>query len=285
MKQKTNWVALLGAPNVGKSTLLNALVGQKISIVTPKPQTTRTLIRGIKIIDDTQLIFIDSPGIFSPKNELGKEMVKLAWQSVEGVDQICLVIDAAKHSKPESLAIIETLQDKKLKYSLILNKIDLVKKPELLEFITFLSTKGDFENIFLISALKNDGLDKLLKFLKETAIQEPWPFERDQVTDAPLRFMIEEIIREKVFLNTHAEVPYNTHVKVMDLTTEEGILIIHADILVKHQKHKKILIGTKAQMIKKIGTSARHALNDVLNKKCRLYTNIKVAHKPQNTHH
>lgn len=275
----SNWIAVIGAPNVGKSTLVNALVGQKVSIVTPKPQTTRNIIRGIKIVGDAQLIFTDSPGIFAPRNELGKIMVKSAWQCLEGADQVCLVVDATTYSSHENISIIKTLKQKKLQYSLVLNKIDLVKKPDLLTFISFFNEQDSYKNIFLISSLKKDGLDKLFKFFIETAKPSPWPFQRDQITDAPLYFTIAEVIREQIFINTHEEIPYNVQIEIADLKEEQGRTIVHADILVRDMNHKKILVGAKAQMIKKIGTAARQELNKMLNKRFCLLTNVKILHK------
>jgi GTP-binding protein Era len=275
-KQKTNWVSLLGMPNAGKSTLLNALVGQKISIVTPKPQTTRDIIRGIKVIDSTQLIFVDTPGIFEPKNQAGKVMVKLAWQGVAGVNQVFLITDISRYNSDENLSIIKKLSYEDVKVSLIINKIDLVQRQVLLGIIDFMKEVHPFENIFLISALKKNGLNELLDHLVKTSSEEPWPFNEGEVTDAPFKFQVAEIIREKIFMNTHEEIPYKADVEIIDVKEEPKITRISADILVRSDAHKKIMIGKGASLIKAIGTQARKELERSLGKKVFLATNVRV---------
>ncbi|NRA73603.1 MAG: GTPase Era [Rickettsiales bacterium] len=275
-QQKTNWITLMGTPNVGKSTLLNALMGQKISIVTRKPQTTRNVIKGIKIINSTQLIFIDTPGIFAPKNEKGKLMVKLAWQNVVDSNQVFLITDISQYNSNDNLSLIAKLKQENVKASLIINKIDLIKREELLPVISAMKDLYPFENIFLISALKKDGFDKLLEYLIQTAIEEPWPFAEDEITDAPLKFQITEVIREKIFINTHEEIPYNVEVRLFSMKQEQNLISILVDILVKNQNYKKILIGKKASLIKRIGMYARMDLEKMLGKKVFLSTNVKV---------
>lgn len=276
-KQQTNWISLIGTPNVGKSTLLNALVGQKVSIVTPKAQTTRTLIRGIKIIDSTQLIFTDTPGIFSPKNQAGKNMVKLAWQGIAEANQVMLITDTFQYNSEENLSIINRLKQEHLKVSLIINKIDLIRREALIAVINEMKEIYPFENIFLISALKNNGLKELLQHFVQTATLEPWPFGEEDITDAPFRFQIAETIREKIFLNTHEEIPYNVEVEISSIKEEPKLTRIAAEILVKSEGHKKIIIGKHASLIKRIGTSSRIDLEKSLGKKVFLSTNVKLS--------
>ena len=275
-KQKTNWVSLIGIPNVGKSTLLNAFIGQKVSIVTRKPQTTRVLIKGIKIIGSTQLVFVDTPGIFIPKSKKDKVMVRFAWQSIADVNQVFLITDISNYNSENNLSIIKKLKLEGIKANLIINKIDLIKKEKLLEIIDFMNERYSFENIFLISALKKNGLDKLKNYLVQTAIEEPWSFAEDEITDAPLKFQVAEIIREKIFIMTHKEIPYNVEVKILSVEQKPKLISILTDILVQNQNHKKILIGKNASLIKKIGMSARIDLERMLDKKVFLSNNVKM---------
>jgi GTP-binding protein Era len=279
-KQKTNWISLIGIPNVGKSTLLNALVGQKISIVTPKPQTTRNLIRGIRVIDGAQLIFVDTPGIFAPKNQAGKVMVKLAWQGIAGVDQVFFITDVSRYNSDENMPVLKNLNQEKVRASLIINKIDLIKKEDLLGIIDSMKELYPFENIFLVSAMKKNGLKDLLDYLVNTASNEPWPFSEGEITDAPFKFQVSEIIREKIFMNTHEEIPYNVEVEILSVKEEENMIRISADILVRSESHKKIIIGKGASLIKKIGMAARIELEKSLKKKIFLATNVKVTKTP-----
>jgi GTPase len=276
-KQQTNWISLIGVPNVGKSTLLNSLVGQKISIVTPKPQTTRNLIRGIKIINSTQLIFVDTPGIFAPKNQAGKIMVKRAWQGIAGVNQIFLITDISKYNSSGNISIIKKLNQENARASLIINKIDLIKKEELFEIINSMKELYSFENIFLVSALRKKGLKELLAHLVKTSVYEAWPFSKGEITDAPLKFQIAEIIREKIFMSTREEIPYNVDVEIPSIKDDQKLMSIEAEILVRSNSHKKILIGKGASLIKKIGMTSRVELEKTLHKKVFLSTNVKVA--------
>lgn len=261
---------------MGKSTLLNALVGQKVSIVTPKPQTTRNLIRGIRILKSTQLIFVDTPGIFAPKNQAGKDMVKLAWQGVAGIGHVFLITDTTQYDSTDNLSLINKLKQEGVKISLIVNKIDLIRRQGLLAIINSMKEIYPFENIFLVSALKQNGLDELLTYLVQTAIPEPWPFGKDEITDAPFKFQVAEIIREKVFINTHEEIPYNVEVEISSIKEEPALTSIFAEILVKSNGHKKILIGKGAGLIKKIGMDSRIELQKTLNKKVFLSTNVRI---------
>lgn len=275
--QKTNWISFIGIPNSGKSTLLNQLIGSKISIVSPKVQTTRTMLKGIKMVDDVQLVFTDTPGIFSKvKSKLEKYMVKTAWAALQDGNITCVIIDCIKALSSENLELLNNLAKQKISPILILNKIDLIKKHELLPIIAQLKDMIEFEQLFMISALKNDGIDTLEKYFISTAIQGPWQFDPEHITDAPLRFLAAEAIREKVFLYTDQELPYNIAVIVEKWEETEKLTRIMATIKVVRLSHKKIIIGSGGSLLKKIGTKARIDIENLLGKKVFLELFVKI---------
>jgi len=276
MTQKANFITFIGAPNVGKSTLLNKLMDQKISIVTPKAQTTRTSLKGIKIFGDTQLVFIDTPGLFDPKTYGDKLMVDCAWQMISGTDKVCLLVDAKNHLTSRNRDTIEKLKQEKIKTILIINKVDTISKQTLLQIAQELNALYDFEQTFMISALKGKGTDNLIKYFTETAEAQPWPFGEDEITTAPIKFMISEIIREKVFLFTNKEVPYTTHIEVEHWEENDNADIISVLIQVRDKNHKKIILGAQGSLIKKIGTKARLEIEPLLEKKIYLRTHVKI---------
>ena len=275
--QKTNWIAFIGLPNVGKSTLVNQLVGEKVSIVTPKAQTTRHSLKGIKVEGDTQLIFIDTPGIFEARTAPEKLMVQLAWKKIGEADEICLMVDSKKSLDKRTRQLLKQLATKKLICNLVINKIDKISKPELLHIATELNKLCQFKNTFMISALKNNGVDGLFKYFMQSAKESPWFFSQDEITNAPLYFMVAEIIREKIFFNTHQELPYNTYVETTHWEEKENITVIHASLIVKNASHKKIIIGKNGALLKKLGTQSRKEIEKLLGKKIFLNLHVKVS--------
>ncbi len=274
-KTKSGVVAIIGLPNVGKSTLLNQMLGTKVSIVSPKPQTTRFKVRGVLTKGNAQIIFIDTPGIHEPKDLFNKLMVKEAMSALEDVDAILWVMDVTRRL-PEEEKILEIIKQVNKPTILVLNKIDLIKKAELLPIIDYFSKLHDFKAIIPVSALKNDGVDIVVDELIKILPEGPFYYDPDQVTDLPLRLLIAEIIREKIFLNTYEEVPYCTAVQVEDIREEpeKNLLYIQATIYVERDSQKGILIGKGGRMLKKIGTMAREELEFLLGK--RIYLDLWV---------
>ncbi len=292
---KCGYVAILGAPNAGKSTLLNALVGSKIAIVTPKVQTTRNKILGISIAGDAQLVFLDTPGIYSPKASFEKAMVASAWSAAADADVVVLLVDAKRGASEEVKLILEGLK----RYIaspdstpsprpapkgrggkpvwLALNKVDLAEKPKLLELSKALYDLYPFEKSFMISAKKGNGLELLKDKLAEAMQEGPWLFPEDQLTTVSQRDLSAETTREKIFLKLHQELPYGIHVETEKWEEDEkGFLRIHQLIYVQREAHKKILLGDKGQMLKSIGIAARQDLEKQLGRRLHLALFIKV---------
>jgi len=268
---KSGFVAIIGLPNVGKSTLLNQLLGTKVSIVSPKPQTTRFNIRGVLTRDDFQIVFVDTPGIHDAKSLFNQLMVKEALNALQEVDIILWVMDVT-HRIPEEEKILDLIKKVNKPAILVLNKIDLIKKQELLPIIDYFSKLYDFHAIIPVSALKNDGLDRVLNELVKLLPEGPFYYESHQVTDLPLNLLIAEIIREKIFLLTYQEIPYSTAVKVEEIKEEpeKNLLYIQATIFIERDSQKGIIIGKGGRMLKKIGTLAREELEFLLGKKIYL---------------
>ncbi len=278
-KKKCSTIALIGAPNAGKSTLTNLLVGQKISIVSPKAQTTRNAIKAIMVDGDTQIIFLDTPGIFIPRKNLALErmIVRSAWQAIKEADDVCLLIDAVSGFSVNIERIIGDLEKHQIKPIIAINKIDLIKKHKLLEIIAKLSEKG-FEKIFMISALNGDGIIDLKNHLLAMAKPSSWLFNQDEISDAPMKFIASEITREKLFIKLHQDLPYSLCVKTdswEDLNN--GDVKIHQTIYVLKESQKMIVIGKHGSMIKEIGESARKEIAESLGcKKVHLFLFVKV---------
>jgi len=268
---KSGFVGIIGLPNVGKSTLLNQLLGTKVSIVSPKPQTTRFNIRGVLTRDNFQIVFVDTPGIHDAKSLFNQLMVKEALNALQEVDIILWVMDVT-HRIPEEEKILDLIKKADKPAILVLNKIDLIKKQELLPIIDYFSKLHDFHAIIPISALKNDGLDRVLDELVKLLPEGPFYYESHQVTDLPLNLLIAEIIREKIFLLTYQEIPYSTAVKVEEIKEEpeKNLLYIQATIFIERDSQKGIIIGKGGRMLKKIGTLAREELEFLLGKKIYL---------------
>ena len=274
---KAGFVALIGAPNAGKSTLMNAMVGQKVSIVTPKVQTTRSRIRGIAMQDTAQIIFVDTPGIFTPKRRLDRAMVQAAWQGAEDGDILLMLHDCARREIDEdTLNIIEQLKKSGRKASLVLNKIDLPPQERLLERADAMSKLYDFERIFMVSAETGNGIDDLKSWLAGHMPASPYLFDPDDLSDMPLRLLAAEIMREKLFLNLHQELPYQLTVETESWDErEDGSAEVHLSIYVAREGHRGIILGKQGQTIKRIGSAARCDLEDALERRVHVFSHVK----------
>ncbi|MCA4774949.1 GTPase Era [Wolbachia endosymbiont of Mansonella ozzardi] len=280
-EKKCLFVTIAGLPNAGKSTLINSIVGKKIAIVTPKVQTTRTQIRGIAICNDTQIIFTDSPGIFSAETKLEKTLVKSAWSAIKGNDITLLLVDTNNYLKniERIRTIFAQLQRTKGRCILVINKIDLVKKPELKMAYEHLNLLYRFEMIFTISALKSDGLSDLISYLSEVAPVSPWFYRKGQITDSSTNFLSAEITREKLFLNLREELPYSIAVITEQIQEKKDkSLIIKQVIFVLRDSHKKIVLGKDGSNIKKICIESRVELEKLFECKVHLFLFVKVRH-------
>jgi GTP-binding protein Era len=274
---RCGYVAVLGAPNAGKSTLINALVGTKVSIVSPKVQTTRFRILGIAMQDDAQIILVDTPGIFTPKKRLEKSMVAAAWGGAHDADFICLVIDAHSTWKEDSDAIIEKLKATERKAILILNKVDLVPREELLAKIKLYDETGIFTEIFLISALKGDGVIAVLDYLASLMPESPYFFPEDQISDLPQRMLAAEITREKAFIQLRQELPYALTVETETWEErEDGSVKIEQVIYIERDSQKAMVVGKGGQRVRAIGQSARLELETLLERTVHLFIHVKV---------
>jgi GTP-binding protein Era len=274
---RCGFVALIGAPNAGKSTLINALVGAKVSIVSRKAQTTRSLVRGIALVEESQIIFVDTPGIFAPKRRLDRAMVTSAWGGAGDADAIALLVDARHGLDAETSAILERMTALRQKKILILNKIDLVDKTRLLALAADINAKQSFAETFMVSALRNHGLDRLLSGLAAMMPLSPWLYPEDQVSDAPLRSLAAEITREKIFERLHDELPYQITVETEQWKEmDDGSARIEQTIYVSREAHKKIVIGEKGQMLKSIGAASRKDIMEATEAKAHLFLFVKV---------
>ena len=281
-KTRSGFVAIIGAPNAGKSTLMNFIVGAKVSIVTPKVQTTRTRIKGIAMVADSQIIFIDTPGIFAPKRRLDRAMVNAAWQGTDEADIILLLHDSTRSSSDEEteniINRIENIQRElpNRKIALILNKIDLVKPENLLDKASKLAKIINFEKIFMISAKKGKGVKDLVRWLAEQMPQGPFLFDPNDLSDMPQRQLASEILREKLFINLHQELPYQLTVETDRwLEKEDGSAEIHISIYVAREGHRGIILGKKGQTMGRIGKAARLELEKMFEQRIHLFTHVK----------
>ncbi|HVV32739.1 MAG TPA: GTPase Era [Vitreimonas sp.] len=282
-------IAVLGAPNAGKSTLVNALVGAKVAAVTQKVQTTRTLVRGIAMRNEVQLVLIDTPGVFAPRRRLDRAMVAAAWSALEGADAVVHVVDAAAHmgseraaadarSVEDAAAITAKLKQMEIASILALNKVDVVPRPELLALTTKLVDEGLYTDVFMISAKRKDGVEDLAKVLVERAPEGPWLFPEDQTMDAPARVLAAEITREKAFLRLHEELPYELNVETDSWEErKDGSVKIDQTIYVAREGQRKIAIGAKGATIKTIGELARKELEEAFDRRVHLFLHVKVA--------
>ena len=278
MTTRCGFVALVGAPNAGKSTLLNTLVGSKVSIVTPKVQTTRTRILGIASEEQTQLIYVDTPGIFEPRRRLDRAMVAAAWQGSSDADKVMLLIDAnQKKIDANSLTIIEGLKKSQRPTMLVLNKVDLVDHLRLLPLTQKLSEMMDFEQIFMISATTGNGVDAIRKYLMQSMPEGPWLYPDDQLADMTERLLAAEITRETLYIRLHSELPYASTVETEKWTDQpDGSVRIDQVIFVQRDTQKAIVLGNRGSMIKKLGQEARLALEEALDRRVHLFLFVKV---------
>lgn len=280
---KSAFIALLGAPNAGKSTLTNQFVGSKVSIVTPKVQTTRSKVIGVLCEEETQLVFVDTPGVFRPEKRLQRAMVEAAWQGVSDADYVIVLIDVTKVKSDENQLILSKLVKNPKPKILVLNKIDLVSRPKLMEAASFLNDKLQFEKAFMISALTGNGLEDLKAYLKEKAPLGPWHYPEGQLSNLTDRLFAAEITREKLFLNLHDEVPYGLTVETESWEEfENGSIKINQVITIEREGHKGIILGAKGSSIKRISQSSRKELEEVYGCKIHLYLFIRVRENWQN---
>ncbi len=277
---RCGFVTLLGAPNAGKSTLVNTMVGAKVSIVSPKVQTTRARVRGIVVKDDCEIVLVDTPGIFKPKRRLDRAMVAAAWQEAEYTDLRVLVVDARRGLDDDTRAIVESLQKNKLKAALVLNKIDLVKPEKLLELSAQLNALHNFTETFMLSASTGEGVKEFESRLTEQMPESPFMFPEDQVSDLPNRLLAAEITREKLYMNLNQELPYVTTVLTdswKDL--DNGAIRLDQTIFVEREKQRQIVLGKNGAMIKKIGMQARKELEELFECRVHLFLFVKVREK------
>src|SRR5438477_2622363 len=274
---RCGFVALIGAPNVGKSTLINALVGAKVTIVSPKVQTTRMLVRGVATEGDAQLVFLDTPGIFAPKRRLDRAMVKSAWAGARDADIVGVMIDAKRGLDRETGALLEQLAGVRQQKLLLINKVDLVAKPALLALAKEANERAALEGTFMISALTGDGVADLKAWLAGHAPAGPWHYPEDQITDAPMRQLAAEITREKLYLRLHQELPYQSTVETASWQErKDGSVRIEQTIYVERESQRKIVLGKGGQTIKAIGAEARRDIADVIEAPVHLMLFVKV---------
>jgi GTP-binding protein Era len=274
---RCGFVALIGAPNVGKSTLVNALVGAKVAIVSHKVQTTRALLRGIAIEGQAQLVFIDTPGIFAPRRRLDRAMVGTAWGGAQDADIVAVIVDAKRGADEETDAIFTRLNELSRPKILILNKIDLVAKPVLLAMAEDLNRRAAFDATFMVSALTGDGVGAIKSWLAQHAPEGPWHYPADEISDAPLRSLAAEITREKLYQRLHQELPYQSTVETeVWKELKDGSVRIEQTIYVERESQRKIVLGKGGQTIKAIGADARREIAAILEQKVHLFLFVKV---------
>jgi len=274
---RCGFVALIGAPNVGKSTLVNALVGSKVTIVSRKVQTTRALIRGIVIEDNAQIILVDTPGIFSPKRRLDRAMVSTAWSGAHDADLVCVLLDAKAGSDEEADAILNKLASVAHPKILVLNKIDLIPREKLLALAQAANDRMKFEHTFMIAALSGDGVDDLRKTLAKMVPPGPFHYPEDQMSDAPLRHLAAEITREKIYRQLHQELPYQSTVETDSWTERNDKSVrIEQTIFVERESQRKIVLGKGGATIKSIGADSRKEIAEIVGVPVHLFLFVKV---------
>ena len=275
--RRCGFVALIGAPNVGKSTLINSIVGAKVAIVSHKVQTTRTLLRGIATVGQAQLVFIDTPGIFAPRRRLERAMVAGAWSGAGDADLVGVLVDARRGLDADTGALLERLAAAQQRKILIVNKIDLVEKPTLLALVKDASARAPFAATFMISALTGDGVVDLKQWLAAEVPPGPWDYPEDQLTDAPLRQLAAEITREKLYLRLHQELPYQSTVETNAWKElKDGSARVEQTIYVERESQRKIVLGKGGQTIKAIGADARREIAQMAEQPVHLFLFVKV---------
>ena len=270
-------VAVIGAPNAGKSTLVNALVGQKVAITSAKAQTTRARLLGIALEGQTQIILADTPGIFAPKRRLDRAMVSAAWEGAHAADAILLVVDALKQRRHELNPLLEALKLRPERKLLVLNKVDVSKKEPLLELARELTATADFDEVFFVSAMTGDGVPELKSHLASLMPEGPWHYPEDQVSDASERLLAAEITREQLYRQLHEELPYDSAVRPESYQTRpDGSIEIRQQIVIGRESQRPIVLGKGGSRIKAIGEAARKELAELLGVKVHLFLHVKV---------
>ena len=274
---RSGFVAIIGAPNAGKSTLINQLVGAKVSIVTHKVQTTRAIVRGIATHGQSQIVLVDTPGIFKPRRRLDRAMVTTAWGGAKDADIILVLIDAERGLRDDAERILEGLAEVRQPKVLVLNKVDRTKRENLLTLAASANQKVPFERTFMISALNGSGCADLLEYLAEAVPAGPWYYPEDQISDLPMRQLAAEITREKLYLRLHQELPYSSHIETEKWEEQKnGSVRIEQVIYVERESQKKIVLGEKGATIKAIGAAARKEIGEILEQPVHLFLFVKV---------
>lgn len=275
-KTYSGFIAIIGPTNAGKSTLVNQIMGRKVSIVSHKVQTTRTRLRAIKMVGNRQLVFVDTPGVFKPSRRLDRAMVGAAMSALDDADAVLLVIDAQKGITQTVRDLIEKIKEHKNLF-VALNKVDSIAKTTLLPMVAELSNMANFNEIFMISALKNDGVEQMLKALSAVMPESPYLFENKDAVDVPDMLYLAELTREKIYKYIHQELPYHINVVTEKVEQDdEGVLEIYQKIAVQNAAHKKIVVGRGGEQLKKIGTAARHDIQDQWGVNARLHLFVRV---------
>ena len=270
-------VAVIGAPNAGKSTLVNQLVGQKVAITSAKAQTTRARMLGIALHDDTQMVLVDTPGIFSPKRKLDRAMVSAAWDGTESADAVLLMVDPIKQRRHELDPLVEALAKRPERKILVLNKVDAAKKEPLLALAQELGEKVEFADVYFVSALTGDGVSELKEALAAMMPEGPWMYPEDQVSDASERLLATEITREQLYKQLHEELPYDSAVRPEKyIQRPDGSVEIHQQIVVMRDNQRAIVLGKGGSRIKAIGQAAREELSELLGQKVHLFLHVKT---------
>jgi GTP-binding protein Era len=277
MTQHCGLVAVIGAPNAGKSTLVNALVGQKVAIVSAKAQKTRARLMGIAIEGEAQILLVDTPGIFAPRRRLDRAMVAAAWAGAEDADLVLLVIDAAAKLGQRAETILEGIKDGTQPLMIVLNKVDIARKEDLLNLAAELSERLNPRQLFMVSATTGDGVADLRQALAEAMPEAPWHFPADQLSDATERMVAAELTREQIYNQLHAELPYSSVVATEKWEDrKDGSTVIHQQILVDRDSQKAIVLGKGGSRLKEIGQAAREAIGEHLGRKVHLFLHVKV---------
>ena len=275
-KTYSGFIAIIGPTNAGKSTLLNQIMGRKVSIVSHKVQTTRTRLRAVKMVGEKQLIFVDTPGVFKPTRRLDRAMVSAALSAMDEADAVLLLIDAQKGITQTVRDLVEKIKDRQNLF-VALNKVDAISKLDLLPMVSELSNMADFKEIFMISALKNDGVEQMLNALANVMPESPYLFDKSDAVDVPDMLYLAELTREKIYKYIHQELPYHINVVTEKVDTDnEGVLDIYQKIVVQNEAHKKIVIGRGGEQLKRIGTAARHDIQDQWGVNARLHLFVRV---------
>ncbi len=281
---RCGFVAIIGAPNAGKSTLVNALVRSKVAIVTPKVQTTRMIVRGMAMRGDTQIIFVDTPGIFAPRRRLDRAMVGAAWAGAADAAAILLIVDAAElsenprsHAANDTAKIVDGLKGSNRRAGLVLNKVDAMKRDALLPLVARLNDEAIFDRVFMISALKGDGVEDIAEWCAARLPEGPWLYPEDQTADISSRLLAAEITREKIYLRLHDELPYDTAVETESWEErKDGSVKIDQTVFVRGEGQKAIVLGKGGQTVKEIGGTARMELEKLLERRVHLFLHVKV---------